>query len=328
MSFRNRRARSAPILVLTLVSLVLATLGILGPATAADDTATQINITDITTPGIEVPQTDGAPDLFLVVGVGFNVKVTFTASDGTTLLPISTTKDATLRVTTTTGLDAGKTLGSVVVPKGATSATITGAKLITSDNNLKLSVSGFIKSKPVDGLQPGESGVFDAQKSFFSAPAATTKVSIGPGGGAGATCTPTPQQPTCAELYLPSGAGSNQLLSLGSCNGLENACDPKESVVQALFKNPDQNPYTRTSPILMILKCDKTLCGGGAVYKVDVMVALLPTDPGEVAQPCPANGTIGALQQFCVDNVMSKRDNSGDTYRFLWFLHDLRAWHG
>lgn len=315
------------LLAMVVGALVLGSGSLGGSANAATEVATQINVTSVTTPGIDVPATPGAPASFVVANVPFTVETTFTGADGVTPLPISATKDVTLVVTATSGPDQGKTVGTALVPAGATSASITGVKLSAAANGVALQVAGFVKKQPVDGLAPGLSGALAVQKSFVSAPATSTLTSIGPGGGVGLTCAPTTAEPTCAELYLPNSAGvlSNQLLSLGACDSLL-GCPPKASVVQALV-NVDPTIYTRTSPMTLVVKCDKTMCTGGVTH-LTLKVALTQTSTPVTAPACEAKGQIQEGEHFCVDYVQSKRDNAGDSHLYLLLDEDARVWNG
>jgi hypothetical protein len=40
---------------------------------------------------------------------------------------------------------------------------------------------------------------------------------------------------------------------------------------------------------------------------------------------CPAQGVIGADQEFCTDTVSSRRDNAGDLRLVVLFLEDVRG---
>jgi len=84
-------------------------------------------------------------------------------------------------------------------------------------------------------------------------------------GGEGNCTQATPTAPVCGIVLLPQGASSSQvLLSLGPCDdSAYSGCgDARGSVVQTLA---GLDGYSRTSPATMLVKCDKTLCEGGAI---------------------------------------------------------------
>ena len=82
----------------------------------------------------------------------------------------------------------------------------------------------------------------------------------------------------------------------------------------------------RTNPATIIMKCDKTLCGGGAIKSKRLTVTLTPGGPDVEAPDCPAKGTVGpAPLTFCVDYVQSTRDNAGDTILYLLFVQDAKV---
>jgi hypothetical protein len=56
-----------------------------------------------------------------------------------------------------------------------------------------------------------------------------------------------------------------------------------------------------------------------AMWSQDATSALV------VAPACPAKGTIGASQTYCVDYVSSTRGNSADLSLVVLFLKDLRG---
>jgi hypothetical protein len=328
--------------VLAALVAVLATRGLVRPAGATPaPTATRITVTALSTPGITVPQTGGTPGAFIVAGVPFTAQTTFTASDGVTLLPISATQTVTVKLVVASGPDAGDTVGAVDVPPGATSASI-GATVDSAANHTSLAAKAFIKKQEQKQVLPGAPFFFSPQKTFVSATADSQLTAIGPGPGSSQPCQPTAQEPTCAELRIPQvpvipghpAVLSGQLLSLGACDPA-NASDQfavpcvsdKQSVVQALVQ-VDPAQINNANPMVLILKCDKTLCGAQGINKVPVKVAMGADDAGVTPPACTVKGQVQSGTDVCVDYRQSTRDNFGDTYLWVLLGQDLRIWNG
>ena len=148
-----------------------------------------------------------------------------------------------------------------------------------------------------------------------------------PGCGAGGGV-PTSGEPTCGHL-LTNGADGLVIMSVGSCDGLASclsAANTTALVVTVIadieHSNSDTGPYST-----MILGCDKVLCGGSGVPKIEVKYTFDNTgDLTQTAPDCPAKGVIGAEQDICVDYVQSNR-SAGDLFTYVLFKHDLRFSH-
>ena len=143
-------------------------------------------------------------------------------------------------------------------------------------------------------------------------------------GGEDGCARATAQDPVCGVVILPTGAASSQvLLSLGSCDdSAYSGCgDARGSVVQTLAA---LDGYSSTSPATIIIKCDKSLCGGGAIHKQVLSYTLGGNTALTQAVACPGKGRTGA-EPACVDYVQSKRDGSGDTHLYLLFTADARV---
>jgi hypothetical protein len=82
--------------------------------------------------------------------------------------------------------------------------------------------------------------------------------------------------------------------------------------------------YEKTAPATILVRCDKTLCGGGSIQSKRLSYTLSGNDALKTAAACPAKGTVGA-EPACVDYVQSRRDGSGDTFLFLLFSRDARV---
>lgn len=142
---------------------------------------------------------------------------------------------------------------------------------------------------------------------------------------------PTPDMPVCGFLLLDNGGNGAVLMSVGSCDQIL-ACrtgggSTAELVTASVnLKDASGNPlYTRADPATLILACDKTLCGNGGVGQFPVTVDLTDTGAFTTLGDCPAKGVLGADQDACVDPVQSTKDNAGDVYTYILFVHDIRG---
>lgn len=320
---RLSHVRRSPFLVVVGALGLLLSLFAGGAQADPPETATQIVVTAVGTPSIDVPSTPGTPASFVVRDVDFTVDVAFVGEDGVTPLPLSHNKDVRLSLSVLSGPDAASDIATVEVPKGATSASFTALRLATAANQVQLQVDAV--GRKTDGVAPGSSDPFDVLKSFQTAPASSTLTSIGSGGGTGSACVATTAEPVCADLVLPDSAGvlSSQLLSLGVCDAFAQ-CPADRSVVQALV-DLDPNVYTREAPATLIMKCDKSSCQGGGIPSYTLTVSLQPTDPPTTAPACSEKGQVDPGLDFCVDYRQSTRDNAGDTHLFLLFIQDARV---
>ncbi len=153
----------------------------------------------------------------------------------------------------------------------------------------------------------------------------TGAASAGIGGDDNSCTQATTANPVCGVLVLPYGAPSGVLLSLGACDTTYAKCgSTKGAVVQALV-DLSGGSYSKTSPATLVVKCDKSLCGGGAIQNVHLNFSFDGNTPLAPASACPAKSTVGPDQEACVDYVQSKRDGSGDTHLYLLFARDLRG---
>jgi len=316
--------RRRGLVFLLLGSMAAALGGILGglvgttAATAGSPTApVTMVITGVT--GAQAPPgtpSGSVPFALVKAGAPFSVNVAFFDSANN---PASFNNDTTLKVSSTGGTLSPST---GVAYAGATTAQIT-TSLATAANQVGLTVT--VASGPAKGLTTGPPSAgqrFDvlSQLRFESS---STNFTQGIGGDANCT-NATKAAPVCGIVVLPNGAASSQvLLSLGVCDAVYTKCgSTRGSIVQTLFA--DGGLYSETTPATLILKCDKSLCGGGSIQDRVVNFSFGGNDPLGATPACPAKSTVGAGQGACVDFVQSKRDGAGDTHFYVLFAHDLR----
>lgn len=322
--------RSMPLRAATLAATGLLVAGLAGPALAAKPssagpapTATEIRFDSVSTPSITVPSTPGAPTSYIVQDTAFVVSLSFWGLDGAgdmAPLPLSENK-ATGVTVTGPGLSA-----TVDVPAGALETELTGLVLPDPAEavTLRASAPGPRKTEVT-----GESDEFDV---LIQSKPVTGRTTIGGAGGTAEECVATPAEPVCGDLLPPpiGGFGPHGLLANGVCAVSDTAC--KATYIQALVGIPDA---TETNPATLIMKCDKTLCGVGAIKSSTLSFQLTPTGDRVVAPACPAKGTVGSYDAerdisetnapFCVDYVQSTRDNAGDTLLYLLFYVDAKV---
>lgn len=304
--------RRNPFLV-AVFALLVALASALGATSAyASKPSTSTTTVDLaaSVQGMAVPTgTSSAP--FVVKGTPFDVTVSFLdASGNPTVLPSGVTS---LQLNDSLG-DA---LGTVTnIPSTAQSVTFQGVSIATAANGVTVSASATTGNKK--STNPVASDPFDVLVTFASTPQNTPLSQIG-GTSSTAGCLATPSDPVCADLLLPSGSDTSILMSLGVCGGLGKCLGADSQALVGLSQ------YTKSSPATMIVKCDKTLCGGGGINKQKLAVE--PSTGGGFAEApaCPAKNTIALDQWACVDYVQSTRDNAGDTFLYLLFTNDVRA---
>jgi hypothetical protein len=324
---RSRTARAARTAVaLAIGTLVAVLLPVVaeGAQPAPSATATHIRFDSITTPSMPLPDTPGTDGLaFAVAGTPFDVGLTFLDDAGASA-PLSW--NATVTVTVRLGKTA---LGSVDVPGGSRTAQVQGLTIAAPAADLTLTASA--RSRVT-----GTSAPFDV---LIESDAVNTAERTSTGGDAGAVdgCIASLTNPVCADLLPPTSSGftTGGQLSRGLCSR-NDIC--KNSYIQPLvaFSTSNQDPAT------LVMKCDKKLCGTGAIQRQVLTVTLSP-DPQSafggnlVAPACPAKGVVGydpgqpygaGNSPFCVDYVQSTRDNAGDTILYLLFVLDLKARFG
>lgn len=314
-------------LLLAALGSVLAILAATVASAAADSypRPATIVIDSITSDAHQAPA--GTPDgsvpyVLVQAGDTFQVHVSFHDATGA---PAAFSKDTPLTITSNQGT-LSQTTG--IAPKGATSATL-DTSLLQPANQVSLTVATGSKSAGTvaSGTSDPNTQLFDVLSEIrpFNGTAPAVSFQGGIGGDDESCANPTSANPVCGVLVLPHGAQSSQvLLSLGQCDTTYAGCgSTRGSVVQVLADLGGL--YTRTDPAELVVKCDKSLCGSGAINKQTLSFSLSGNDPLAEAPACPAKGTVGADQQACVDYVQSTRDNSDDTLLYLLFPDDMRG---
>ena len=330
MSLLHRRVLGVLLALLTATALVSLRPGGAGAVSSAP---TGI-VVDALTSAVQAPPGTraGAVPTLLVKG-GIPADGNFTQYDVQVRVHLTgLTTDPAFTKDTTVSLSASNPAGSVpltrtsaVFPKGVTSAVLVTSVAVPA-NQVTLTVS--LPGKKATDFSPGTSVSFDALVALTTSPATVgTSFTGGIGGSGGACADATPTSPVCGVATLPRGAYSDVFLSQGVCDAAYTRCNTAGSVVQLLADIDGTAPlYSPTSPFTVLMKCDKSLCGGGAIKDTVVNVALDGNAALAPIPPCPAKGVVGATQTSgCVDFVQSTRDNAGDTLLFVLLPGDARV---
>jgi hypothetical protein len=281
-----------------------------------------------------VPDTPGSEGLaYVVQGQDFTASLTFLDKKGVPT-SLSTTDPTTVTLAyrigaVTTGLP------SAVLPAGASTTTSPALQIPAPASGVVIEATATAKNGQVfaDSSRP-----FDV---LIVSQRVNGPTSVG-GDGAGVQgdCNPTANRPVCGDLIPPVDGFDTTVVGTLSQGCLTNTgCESSSSFVQALaaFKSAGAAPLP--APATLLMNCDKTLCGGGAINKKKLTVTLAP-DPaaefgGEVVAPaCVSKGVViydpqqpyePGNRPFCVDYVQSTRDIAGDTILYLLFVVDLKV---
>ncbi len=299
----------------TVVSVALPTSGALaarpsGPSTAPDHITLDVD-------GLDLPDASGSPKLLVSAAEDFAVTVTFRAGDAA--VPYSDRTDTEVLLT----VSDGSTLTTATVPAGESSVTIP-ALWLPAANGVTLTAQALGR-KPASDLAPGTAGPFDvvltADTVVVPEDQRGTNLFVNVAGSA-EPCQATPDQQTCVDVVLPNGVNSNVFFSTGLCTGDIGCRDVNGIVLQVLADLGAR--YTADSPATLIVRCDKTRCGGGAIKDNTLQVNLDPVGDLAPSPACGAKGFMDGPDGHCVDYVQSKRDGSGDTYLYLLITRDAR----
>jgi hypothetical protein len=318
-----------------LAGLVAALSGVVTSAAPAANTTPTTVVVDSVTSDVAIPAgLPGAAVPYVVVKAGGTIRVHVSFYDAVGQ-PAAFNQDTTLTVSTNVGR---LSVGTGTALRGSPDAEIV-TSLTTAVNQVVLTVGAGTGPK---APSPGTSyvpGVKDLRFDVLSdlSPAlpgrSGSTFEVGFGGKDGCV-EATASAPVCEVVMLPRGSGSDVLLSVGACDrdvlspyapcftGASGAVGG--AVLQALFAQPSV-PYSVGSPAVVVVKCDKSLCGGGAVQDLTVIYSLGGNSPLTEAVACPAKNTMASAGVPCVDYVRSKRDGSGDTHLYLLTDRDIRT---
>lgn len=317
---RSRPARSGPARGGRLARLAaVAVMAVALPAAVAAAPATSASVKGSL---VVLSVTDSGSGLAgVVAGRPFDVAVQALDTSG---VPLAVSTDTRVRLSLASG---GGTLSGVldaVIAKKTSTTTISGAIYSAVANGVSFTVTQLTGTS----LSPGTvSGIVSARSATRAEATPNQALSVTDPGCAA----PTADSPVCGYLVLPNGGNGTVLMSVGSCDSILSCRTvggaTAELVTAAVdLKDGAGSPlYTRAAPATFILACDKALCGNTGVGQVPVTVDLTNTGAFTSVPDCPAKGELGATQDVCLDTVQSKRDNAGDLYSYILFVHDIRG---
>ena len=320
---RPRRPRALVLLtaLIAAAALVVPTTGASAARPAPIPTAPKITVTAVTNI-LDLPVAEGTPEVLIQANKAFPVTVALV--DGV----YSKTDDLSLTLTATNGSFVQTT--EVTIAAGASSTKDDLMLTLRTANTVGTASRVVLTAQPVDrkaqrDLGSGSSVEFDVVTDPKPVPLTIEQRKqslLVSRAGNGVPCEPTPDKQSCVDLLLPLGVGSDIFFATGACDGGINCGRNGISVLQVLAKI--EGPYKKTSPATLVVKCDKSLCGTGAIQRNVLYGSLAKTGPLAFLPACPAKGTIGSTQESCVDYVQSKRDGSGDTYLYWLVTRDAR----
>ena len=260
------------------------------------------------------------PTVITQTGASVDVTVSLWTSAAKTT-PAAFNKDTDFTLTSG-GVSVTRTF-----PANVTSKVFTTGAFGPAVNQTTVSVS-FPSLKGKSAISPASSPtVFDVL-TFVAADTAGAGYTRNVGKG-GATCGEvTAQEPFCATVLLPNGAG-NIVVGTGTCGDIAyTGCKVAQNsfVIELLADLTGR--YSATAPATLILSCDKIYCGNGAIKNNVPSLTSLGNAPLADVPACAAKGVGPApdsLVDACVDYVQSTRDNAGDTHLYVLFTRDLRG---
>ena len=321
---RSRLARKVLVLlsIVTVAALALPASGALAARPGAPSTAPSPDRVTLEVDGLDLPVASGTPDLLLLAGAPFDLTVTFRAGSVPTPYRARTATD--VRV----ALHDGSTLAVASVAAGQSSVTVRNLRLPAA-NRVTLTAQALGRRAAVD-LAPGTAGPFDVVLSADTVPVAEDQR----GGSlfvsrtrSAEPCqtTSAPGQQTCVDVLLPNGVSSDVFFSTGLCTGGVGCLDQEGIVLQVIADLGDR--YTPDAPATLVVRCDKSRCGGGGIRDNGLQVNLDPVGDLAPSPACSAKSFMSGPDGHCIDYVQSRRDGSGDTYLYLLITRDARMSH-
>ena len=320
---RPRPRRQRRVLALLAALTALAAVVLPSSGAAAGPPAAPTNAIDLTVTGLVLPPgAAGSPDVLVSADTDFAVTVSFLAG------PYSQRTATDVLITASDG----RRLKIVTVPAGQSSATEGGLRLPAA-NGITLTAQA-VGRKAASDLAPDTTRPFDvvltAKNVTITEDKRRTSLFLN-ADGLPEPCLATPERQTCVDVLLPNGVDSDVFFSRGLCTTSTGCRDLGGSVLQVLAdltrvaKDGTQEPlYTPEAPATLVVKCDKSRCGGGAISDNRLYVNLAPAGALAASPACSAKGFMSGPLGHCVDYVQSKRDGSGDTYLYLLITEDVR----
>lgn len=282
-----------------------------------------------------LPETPGSDGLvYVVAGQDFGAALTFVDKRGEPS-PLSTSEETKVTLSYVVPGAHAEQLASLTLPAGQSTVS-TGPDALVIGN----AFSGIVlrASAPTKhGTVVADSAPFDVLIESVSASSSDEVLTVGGDEtGERGDCNPTEQLPVCGDLIQSPDFSIGALLSQGCLNNED--CTGSPTFIQAVAAFEVEDKSAR-APGTLIMSCDKSVCGRGAIKNQTLAVTLSPNPQsafaGEIeASACEAKGVVtydpGLAYStdnapFCVDYVQSKRDIAGDTLLYLLFTVDAKV---
>ena len=309
---RDRSGRRARIIALfAALGLLLSGLALAAPSSAAPPiTPTSIDVQVSTD---NSPYVGGnPPDVLAKAGDSIYVLLTLQPPGATF------NKNTALDLTVVGGTGVF-TPSRVSFPKGLNTFefAVTYSK---AEVGIQLNVSPAPSNGKASGLaQNNLSDPFEIQRTLITASAGSPQLASGFGSD---VCGQDSPEPLCGIAYLPNGISSEKAaLAIADCSPAV-PCSPGSQIVSFLA---GLGAYSHTNPATVVLRCDKSLCGGGGVSSYTVQAAKFWGEALTAAPACTDKGQVQAGEPYCIDYVQSRRDNAGDLLLYWLVTDDLRG---
>ena len=244
------------------------------------------------------------------------ILTTLTVSDGSELTKGTVVNLTAVKLTASGEVAASGTFtpASFTVPTRGASFPIS-VTYSAADTNVVIKAA--LKKATSSSPGPGYSDPFDVVDTLKFAPKGDP--TLGTGFGA-AECTSSTPAKVCGVVLLPKGiASAAAALSSGVC--ADSGCTGAEEVQ---FIAGLDGLYSKTAPATLLLRCDKSKCGGKGVANYTAKIALSSIGGLTDSPACPSKGVLGD-GHFCTDYVSSHRDNAGDLILEVLFDIDMRG---
>jgi hypothetical protein len=317
------RQRAIALLVAFAAAVAFANFTSPTAGAAAARVPTHVAVTSLVSTVATPPGALGAPAALIQAGKAFTVSVELQGEDGNAY-PVSTNKDTVVRVQVADGastLVGGAT--TATIPGGESTASFENLVLAPAANHVVLAITVMSGTKAALALTPATTSPFDVVVSSSTTEVLDRGRSLTVSrDGVDVPCEPTAEMTTCVDLVLPMGVASDVFFSTGVCDA-HVGCESGRDVIQVLADLG--TAYGNRTPATVIVKCDKSLCGGGGVPTYRLKVNLDATGPLADAPACRSKGIIPSGMTSCVDYVQSKRDGAGDTHIYWLVSRDARS---
>ena len=191
------------------------------------------------------------------------------------------------------------------MPAGRTSATVSGLRLPAA-NAVTLVASAAARKAATSSSRHGRSlrrrGVGRHRPHpAGAAPVQPVRARVAPAEPCSATLRCRPASTSCCRTASSATSSSPR-----ACAGRHRL--PRRRRHRAAGPRRPRSPLHPAAPATLVVRCDKSRCGGGAIQDNQLQVNLEPTGDLAASPACTAKGFMSGPDGHCVDYVQSKRD--------------------